>query len=72
MLKTLLDIAPFPNEVPIPDEEITEILEEAIPADTVGGTSPALIVAAILAALIALGICLMIVRRVRKNRVEIE
>jgi hypothetical protein len=62
MIKNLIDIAP------IPDEEITEIFGDAIPSETVGGASPALIVGALLAALIALGICFMIVRQVRKKR----
>lgn len=66
MIKNLLDIAP------IPDEDITEIFGDAIATETVGGASPALIIGAILAALIALGICFMIVRQVRENRVEIE
>lgn len=62
MIRNLLDIAP------IPDEDITEIFGDAIATETVGGASPALIVGAILAALIALGICFMIVRQVRKKR----
>jgi hypothetical protein len=58
MIKNLLDIAPTPGE---------RILR-FFGAETAGGVSIALIVGAILAALIALGICFMIVRQVRKKR----
>lgn len=62
MIKNLLDIAP------IQERSISKIMGDATTTETAGGASPALIVGAILAALIVLGICFMIVRHVRKKR----
>lgn len=59
MFKNLLDIPPIPDEIFTEGEEII--------TESTGGTSPDLIIGAILATLIAIGICLLIVRQVRKK-----
>lgn len=67
MFKNLLDIAPIPDEVFTEGEEII-IENEDVITDSIVRTSPTLIIGAILATLIAIGICLLIIRKVRKRR----
>ena len=59
MFKNLLDIPPIPDEIFTEGEEII--------TESTGGSSPTLIIGAMLATLIAIGICLLIVRQVRKK-----
>jgi len=59
MFKNLLDIPPIPDKVFTESEEII--------TDSIGGCPPTLIIGAILATLIAIGICLLIVRQVRRK-----
>lgn len=66
MFKILLDIPPIPDEVFTEGEEII-IENEDIITNSIGGPSLTLIIGAILATLIAIGICLLLVRQVRKK-----
>ena len=59
MFKNLLDIPPIPDEIFTEGEEII--------TESTGGSSPTLIIGAMLATLIAICICLLIVRQVRKK-----
>lgn len=69
MFKNLLDISPIPDEVFTEGEEIITENEDIL-TNGIGGASPTLIIGAILATLIAIGICLLIVRQVRRKIVQ--